>query len=149
MTSPNDSFTATTTLYTGERQWGYQATWLGWRRLIMFGGCINVLAPAATLFVFGWQIHLGRLPVNVRSDFTAVINAMPQAEVPPMSLRAHFAGEAPPLPEAIARAIVNYLEQGSPGVPQWNDYWLEFFAEQEVRWRLAFADRLITELEKS
>ena len=69
MNKPNDSVVFMVTVCMNEHRWGCRATWHGWRRLPMLGGCINVLAPSATVFFCGWQIMFGRLLVTMEHDY--------------------------------------------------------------------------------
>lgn len=64
MTSPKWSVTMTTS----ERSWGVVAKWLGWRRFIGIALILNVMAPAVTIFLCGWQIGLGKILKTTESN---------------------------------------------------------------------------------
>lgn len=57
----SDTFLVKCEFTSDEREWSAKAVWTGWRRVIGFGAVVNVMAPAVTLWVAGWQIMLGRL----------------------------------------------------------------------------------------
>lgn len=44
--------------------WQIKFDWFGWSRIIGFGLLTNVSRPAILIFIAGWQIHFGRLPVE-------------------------------------------------------------------------------------
>lgn len=49
---------------TNEPRWQIIPTWLGWSRIIGFAILTNIKRPALLIFMLGWQIHMGRLPVT-------------------------------------------------------------------------------------
>ena len=80
MSEPAD-VTCRVTITTGKRAWGIEPIWTGWRRFLGFGLVVNVLAPALTVFAFGWVVRAGRLVVQ--TEFPGVEEwIVPAAETP-------------------------------------------------------------------
>jgi hypothetical protein len=59
-----------------------------------------------------------------------------------ISERMYLIAHAPSLPVIIAHAITKHC-QTEYGFPEWNGAWLTFFANQERRWREAYADTIL------
>ncbi len=47
-----------------EREWGYRIQWNRWYRMLMLGFCINIKAPALTIWILGLNIWVGNIPVE-------------------------------------------------------------------------------------
>lgn len=73
MTKNKNTVDAKWTVYTSVelecgRKWGCSCEWLGWWNLGSVGVAINILAPAGGIHLFGWWLHLGRIPHVVKTD---------------------------------------------------------------------------------
>lgn len=71
----------------------------------------------------------------------------------PVSLRDYLAAHAPPVPDvAMSRFLqckaTNEPERWGPNALTWNEGNLKDIAFQEARWRVVYADALLTALKK-
>ena len=57
------------------RQWRYRTDWRGWKQVLSLGLGINPLAPAVRIWIFGWQLWCGRIPVVQWHAFEISIEA--------------------------------------------------------------------------
>ena len=66
------------------------------------------------------------------------------------SARNYFVAHAPPLPDEVRTVYLESLRINEPEAMclPWNEYTLGKLATQEARWRVAYADALIRELQK-